>query len=121
LVPAVVDVAGEIPVLAAGGIADGRGVAAALMLGAAGVWLGTRFVASREAESPAWVKERVVSAGSDETVLTRAYDLATPALVPPGIGDRVVRNDYTDAWHGHDAEVVVRREELFAQLQAAQQ
>lgn len=49
LIPAVVDAAGDVPVIAAGGIADGRGLAAALMLGAAGVWMGTRFVASREA------------------------------------------------------------------------
>lgn len=122
LVPAVVDVAGEIPVIAAGGIADGRGLAAAFMLGAEGVWLGSRFVASREAEGGSWVKERVVTASTDDTVLTRAYDLATQAPFPPGIGDRVVRNQYTDAWHSRDADVVARREELRAQLvQAAKE
>lgn len=116
LVPAVVDVASGIPVIAAGGIADGRGLAAAFMLGAEGVWLGSRFVASREAEGGTWVKERVVAASTDDTVLTRAYDLATQAPFPPGIGDRVVRNRYTDAWHGRDEEVVARREELRAEL-----
>ncbi len=122
LVPAVVDVAGGIPVIAAGGIADGRGLAAVLMLGAEGVWLGSRFVASVEAESGSWVKERVVAAGTDDTVLTRAYDIVTQAAFPPGIGDRVVRNDYTDAWHGRDDELPARRPELHAQLvQAAKE
>ncbi|MCA1667093.1 MAG: nitronate monooxygenase [Thermomicrobia bacterium] len=122
LVPAVVDVAGGIPVIAAGGIADGRGVAAVLMLGAEGVWLGSRFVASVEAEGGSWVKERVVAAGTDDTVLTRAYDLVTQAPFPPGIGDRVVRNDYTDAWHGHDDELPAHRPALHAQLvQAAKE
>ena len=116
LVPAVVDVAGGIPVIAAGGIADGRGLAAVLMLGAEGAWLGSRFVASVEAEGGSWVKERVVAAGTDDTVLTKAYDLVTQSPFPPGIGDRVVRNDYTDAWHGRDEELPARRTELFAQL-----
>jgi len=121
LVPAVVDVAGGIPVIAAGGIADGRGVAAAFMLGADGVWMGSRFVASVEAQGEDWVKARVVAASTDDTILTRAYDLATQAPFPPGIGDRVVRNAYTDTWHGRDEEVVAQREELRAQLvQAAQ-
>ena len=122
LVPAVVDVAGGIPVIAAGGIADGRGLAAVLMLGAEGVWLGSRFVASAEAEGGSWVKERVVAAGTDDTVLTRAYDIVTQAAFPPGIGDRVVRNDYTDTWHGRDDELLARRPELHAQLvQAAKE
>lgn len=122
LVPAVVDVAGGIPVIAAGGIADGRGLAAVLMLGAEGAWLGSRFVASSEAEGGSWVKERVVAAGTDDTVLTRAYDIVTQAAFPPGIGDRVVRNDYTDAWHGRDEELPAHRPELHAQLvQAAKE
>jgi len=116
LVPAVVDVAEGIPVIAAGGIADGRGLAAVLMLGAEGAWLGSRFVASVEAEGGSWVKERVVAAGTDDTVLTRAYDIVTQAAFPPGIGDRVVRNDYTDAWHGRDDDLPARRSELHAQL-----
>lgn len=121
LVPAVVDVAAGIPVIAAGGIADGRGMAAAFMLGAEGVWLGSRFVASQEAETGSWVKERVVAASTDDTVHTRAYDIVTQAAFPPGIGDRVVRNDYTDAWHGRDSELAEHRDELRAQLvQAAQ-
>jgi nitronate monooxygenase len=82
LVPAVIDAVGNIPVIAAGGIADGRRVAGALMLGAEGVWLGSRFVASVEATQRDWIKRRVVSAGVDDTVLTRAYDLAMQAPFP---------------------------------------
>ena len=119
LVPAVIDVAGNIPVVAAGGIADGRGLAAVLMLGAEGAWIGTRFVASIEWSGAEWLKERVVHAGTDDTVLTRAYDLAMASPFPPGIGARVLRNDYTAAWNGRDDEVVARREELRAQVIAA--
>jgi nitronate monooxygenase len=119
LVPAVVDAAGNIPVVAAGGIGDGRGLAAVLLLGAEGAWIGTRFVASREGSIAAWVKEQVVRATADDTILTRAYDLATAAPFPEGIGDRVLRNDFTAAWHGRDDEVVARRAELRGEIQEA--
>jgi nitronate monooxygenase len=119
LVPAVIDAVGDIPVVAAGGIADGRGLAAVLLLGAAGVWLGTRFVASEEWAGGAWAKARVVAAGADDAVLARAYDLVNEAPFPAGIRDHVLRNDFTDTWQGRDDEVVARRAELSAQLQAA--
>ena len=119
LTPAVIDAVGDIPVVAAGGIADGRGLAAVLMLGAAGAWIGTRFVATVEGSIAGWVKERVARAQTDDTVLTHAYDLASAAPFPAGIGDRVLRNDFTDAWHGRDAEVVARREELRREVQTA--
>jgi nitronate monooxygenase len=119
LVPAVIDVVGDIPVVAAGGIGDGRGLAAALILGAEGAWIGTRFVASREASSAPWIKERVAHSGTDDTVLTRAYDLAMAAPFPPGIGDRVLRNEFTNTWRGRDSEVVARHAELSEQVEAA--
>ncbi len=119
LVPAVIDAAADIPVVAAGGIGDGRGLAAVLMLGAEGAWIGTRFVASREAMSLDWAKEGVLRAGTDDTLHTRVYDLASEAPFPPGIGDRVIRNEFTAVWHGRDAEVVARRAELQAQVSAA--
>lgn len=121
IVPAVIEVASGIPVVAAGGIADGRGVAAVLMLGAEGAWIGTRFVASRESATADWGKARVVEAGTDDTVLTRAYDLAMENPFPSYIGDRVLRNDYTDQWHGRDEEVIARRQELQGQLNEAMQ
>lgn len=119
LVPAIVDVAGSIPVVAAGGIGDGRGLAAVLLLGAQGAWIGTRFVASREALGAPWIKQRVVEAGADDALLTRVYDLATSAPFPQGIADRVLRNDFTARWHGHEEEVETRRETLSAQIAAA--
>ncbi len=119
LVATVVDVARTLPVLAAGGIADGRGLAAMLMLGAQGVWMGTRFYASREAGARAWEKQRMVEAGTDETVLTKVYDLTFAYPFPSTIGDRVLSNDYTARWHGHDEDVVAHREQLREQVSAA--
>ena len=118
-VPAVVDAIEGIPVIAAGGIADGRGLAAALLLGAEGAWLGTHFVASQEWAGGEWRKARVVAAGTDDTVWTRTYDLGLSLPFPDGIGGRVLRNAFTDTWHGREAEVVAQRTELRAQLEAA--
>jgi nitronate monooxygenase len=89
------------------------------MLGAEGVWMGSRFVASVEAQGADWVKARVVAAGTDDTVATRVYDIATQAPFPPGIVDRVIRNDFTDAWHARDADVAAQRDELSAQIATA--
>lgn len=120
-VPAVVDAVSPIPVIAAGGIGDGRGLAAVLMLGAEAAWIGTRFVASIEGGNPAWVKQRVVEAGTDDTVLTHAYDLANASPFPDWVGDRVLRNAWVDTWHERDAEVVARRTELATEVQTATQ
>lgn len=120
LVPAVVDAVGDLPVIAAGGIADGRGLAAALMLGAEGVWMGTRFLASREWAGSAWGQARVIEAGTDDTVLTRAYDLAMGRPFPPAYPARAIRNDFTDAWHNHDDETAARSAELRSQIQHAE-
>lgn len=88
LVPAVAD-AVAVPVVAAGGIADGRGLAAALMLGADGVWLGTRFVASEEAQH--LYKQRVVDARETDAVHTRVFSTGWPAP------HRVLRNAALEA------------------------
>lgn len=119
LVPAIIDVVGDIPVVAAGGIADGRGVAAMLMLGAEGVWLGTRFVVSREAIGADWLKQRAVEASTDDTVLTKVYDLIWDAPFPKDIGDRVLGNDFTLEWHGRDEEIVALRQDLRKKLHIA--
>jgi enoyl-[acyl-carrier protein] reductase II len=90
LVPQVVDAVGDrVPVVAAGGIVDGRGLAAALSLGADGVWVGTRFIATPEARSVQGYKEALLALAEDGTVVTRAYT---------GKTCRVVRNDYTRAF-----------------------
>jgi enoyl-[acyl-carrier protein] reductase II len=84
LVPQVVDVAGDIPVVAAGGIADGRGLAAALALGAQGVSMGTRFLASAELRiDDAW-KRRVVEADATDAVKVVNSDRALPPFSRPG-------------------------------------
>lgn len=121
LVPAVIDAVGGIPVLAAGGIADGRGLAAVLMLGADGAWIGTRFAATRESITDDWAKERIIRSQPDDTVLTHAYDLTLQAPFPAGIGDRVLRNEFTNAWHDRDADVIARRDELVPQVIEAMQ
>ena len=71
-----------------------------------------RFVASPESTKEDWQKARVVQASSDDTVLTKAYDLARGSTFPMDVYERVLRNDFTAEWHGRDEEVVARREEL---------
>ena len=112
-VRAVVKIAGDIPVVAAGGIADGPGLAAALMLGAEGAWIGTRFVASLEWAGPEWAKGQVILADADDTILTNVYDLISDApYALDVIGDRVIRNKFTDTWHGREVEMRSRQTEL---------
>ena len=112
-VRAVVKIAGDIPVVAAGGIADGPGLAGALMLGAEGAWIGTRFVASLEWAGPEWAKGQVVLADADDTILTKVYDLVSDAPFPlDTVGDRVIRNTFTDTWHGRETEMMDRQNEL---------
>ncbi|GIK40862.1 MAG: 2-nitropropane dioxygenase [Chloroflexota bacterium] len=119
LVPAVVDIAGDIPVVAAGGIADGRGLAAALMLGAVGVWLGTRFVASQEWGGQPWEQAAVVAATADDTVRTSVFDLVRARPFPEGIADRVLRNAFVETWQGREADLLAYQPELRAQLAEA--
>jgi nitronate monooxygenase len=98
LVPAVVDAVAPIPVVAAGGVADGRGLAAALALGAAGVSMGTRFTATRES---LWTDARkaIVMAGlGDETVQTRLYDTLNDPDWPLEFPARLLRNATTARW-----------------------
>jgi nitronate monooxygenase len=121
LVPAVVDTVGDIPVVAAGGIGDGRGLAAVLILGAVGAWLGTRFVASEEWGGGAWEQQAVLAASADDTVRTTVYDLVRQAPFPEGIADRVVRNAFNTAWQGRDDAIRTRRQELQQQLDVAAQ
>lgn len=121
LVPAVIDAVGDIPVIAAGGIADGRGLAAVLMLGAEGAWIGTRFAVSRESAGSEWGKARVVAAGTDDTVITKVYDLISESPFPAGIADHVLQNRYTRTWHGREAELLQERTAWRARLEQASQ
>ncbi len=102
LVPAVVDTVGSIPVVAAGGIADGRGLAAALSLGASGVSMGTRFTATAESLWDQAMKEKAVEAGGDQTAQTRVFDIVRGAAWPAIYPGRALRNDFFDQWHGEE-------------------
>ncbi|MBL8907954.1 MAG: nitronate monooxygenase [Rhizobiales bacterium] len=112
LVPAVVDAVSPIPVVAAGGVADGRGLAAALMLGAAGVMIGTRFWATDEALGSANAKSLLVSAKGDDTLRTRVFDIIRELDWPEEYSGRAIANDFSRQWHGRDAalESAVARE-----------
>jgi enoyl-[acyl-carrier protein] reductase II len=97
LIPAVVDAVAPVPVLAAGGIADGRGLAAALALGAVGVWMGTRFIATHEAYGHDNYKKKIVAIDEEGTVVHRG---AT------GKPCRAIRNDFTREWEKRATEVL---------------
>jgi len=94
LLPAVID-AVDVPVMAAGGIADGRQIAAALVMGAVGVWMGTRFVASAESYSHENYKQRIVEIDDEGTTRTRCFS---------GKPCRVVKNDTTEAWEQRELQ-----------------
>ena len=100
--PAVVDAVGSIPVVAAGGIADGRGLAAALTLGAAGVSMGTRFTATGESLWDRAMKEKAVASGGDQTAQTRVFDIVRGAAWPAIYPGRALRNEFFDQWHGNE-------------------
>ncbi|MBW2286824.1 MAG: nitronate monooxygenase [Deltaproteobacteria bacterium] len=97
LIPQIVD-AVDVPVLAAGSIVDGRGVAAALTLGAQGVWIGTRFIATPEARAAVEYKDAIVRAGSSDTLITRCYS---------GKPMRVVKNDYAESFRTREDEIAL--------------
>jgi nitronate monooxygenase len=111
LVPAVVDAARGIPVVAAGGIADGRGLAAALMLGADGVLVGTRFYATQEAAGSASAKDRIVAASGDKTVRSILFDIARRNVWPAPYCGRVLRNSFSERWRGREAELLQRQDD----------
>jgi nitronate monooxygenase len=94
------------PVVAAGGIATGRGMAAALAAGAAGVWIGTPLLSCPEGLNKASAKERIRAATGDETVLTRAFDVAEGAAWPERWPGRALVNEFSREWHGREEELV---------------
>jgi NAD(P)H-dependent flavin oxidoreductase YrpB (nitropropane dioxygenase family) len=93
LIPAVVDAVSPVPVIAAGGIADGRGLAAVLALGAQAAWVGTRFLASEEARTHEVYRAQVVAAAETDAVHTLAFDGGWP-----GAAHRALRNSTIDRW-----------------------
>jgi NAD(P)H-dependent flavin oxidoreductase YrpB (nitropropane dioxygenase family) len=93
LVPAVVDAVAPVPVIAAGGIADGRGLVAALALGAQAVWLGTRFLTATEAHTHEVYRQHVIDAEAGDATYTRCFDGGWP-----GAPHRALRNATVDRW-----------------------
>ena len=86
----------KIPVIAAGGLYDGRGLAAALALGSTGVWMGTRFIASTEAHAGELYRQTIVEAADDDTIRTRCYS---------GKPMRVKKNPYVEDWETRPGEI----------------
>ena len=110
LVPQVVDAVGEkVPVVAAGGLFDGRGLAAALALGADGVWIGTRFIATPEARAVNGYKDTLLATGEDGTTISRAYT---------GKTCRVVANEWTRHYEKNPADLKPFPQQAIASMQA---
>lgn len=104
-VPVVVDLADPVPVLAAGGIADGRGVAAALALGAAGAVIGTRFQATGEALVDPAIAKAIVEGRGEDTERSRVLDIARGSRWPARYAARTLGHPYLDRWRGRETEL----------------
>jgi nitronate monooxygenase len=109
----------DVLLLAAGGIADGRGLAASLQLGADGVLVGTRFWAAEESLAPRGHREAGVAANGDASLRTSVVDVIRQLDWPPGFTIRVGRNAFTDRWHGRDAALRAELDEEVPRYQAA--
>ncbi len=105
LVPAVVDAVAPTPVLAAGGIADGRGLAAALLLGAQGVLMGTRFYAAIESSGHQRAKESIMAARGGDTQRTRVFDIVREHKWPEPYTGRALRNTFLERWDGREEDL----------------
>src|SRR5262249_39176776 len=114
LVPQVVDAVRPVPVVAAGGIYDGRGVAAALMLGAVGGNMGTRFLAAEESPIPAGYKQAIHRAASQDTVQFEAFNDIFPQWVAGGynVAMRAIRTPFLDEWEAKRGEIAGKRSAL---------
>jgi nitronate monooxygenase len=104
-VPAVVDLVDPVPVLAAGGIADGRGVAAALVLGAAGALIGTRFQATAESLVDPSITKAIVEGRGQDTQRSTLLDVARGSRWPAKYTARTLGHPYLDTWRGREAEL----------------
>ncbi len=113
LVRQAVKAVAPVPVLAAGGLADGAGLVSALALGADGILLGTRFLASNECPIPAWLKQAIVASDGHDTIRTTVPDTMT-GQDWPGAWGRVLRTRLVEEWLGREPELRRRREEVLA-------
>jgi nitronate monooxygenase/enoyl-[acyl-carrier protein] reductase II len=121
LVPQVVDAVSPIPVLAAGGIGDGRGLAAALVLGAQGVNVGTRFLASNEASAPAAWKALVIDTESEEVIRFASWSSILPLTSPPAypVVPNVIPTPFTERWRDRPDEAKAQAESLRGEIMTA--
>ena len=120
IVPAIVDLAaGRVPVAAAGGIGDGRGLAAMMMLGASGVLLGTRFYASQECDGPEEAKRRICAATSGNSVRGIIFDLSRNNVWPAPFTGRCLINDHARRWMGREVELMQNVKVVVAEYAAA--
>jgi len=107
IVPSIIDLAaGRVPVVAAGGLADGRGLAAMMMLGASGVLMGTRFYASVEADAADEAKRRIVAAGAGDTVRGVVPDWSRNIMWPAPFTGRTLVNEHVRRWTGREVELL---------------
>ena len=120
LVPAVADAVAPVPVAAAGGIADGRGLAAALVLGAEAALIGTRFWATPEALGHENQKALIERSGGDDTLRTRVFDTARGLVWPGPWTGRAIRNVFSETWHDRDDELRAEGPALRERFLAAQ-
>jgi nitronate monooxygenase len=120
LLPTIVDLAaGRAPVIAAGGIADGRGFLAARALGAEGVLMGTRFYASVEAGGHDEAKRRICAATGSDTMRTSIFDISRNLEWPAPFTARCVVNDYLRRWHNHELDLLRDKENVVIEYFAA--
>lgn len=121
LVPEIVDLvaknAPQVLVLAAGGVTDGRTLAAALALGADGVVVGTRFWASQEAAISRVAQQYVLQADGDSTIRQHVYDIVRGKDWPSTYSGRVLRNSFVDRWHGYEDKLAEHLEQARSEYQ----
>ncbi len=108
----------ELPVLAAGGIASGRGLAAVLAAGACGAWLGTPVLVAAESRTPEGARAKLLAADETQTVLTSVFDRVQGKSWPPQFPGRALRNAFVERWQGHEDELL-RAPEAVAAFRAA--
>ena len=108
----------EVPVLAAGGIATGRGLAGVIAMGACGAWIGTRFAATREALGGDEKKRLMVEARETDTIHTRVFDVALGLPWPEAFPGRALRNEFSDRWHGREDELAREGEQRVSYVYA---
>lgn len=118
LIPMVVDMVSPVPVLAAGGMADGRGLVAALALGAEGILLGTRFLATVESPLHPNFKQAILDSDGHDTQLSEIPDIAS-GLVWPGAMTRSRRNRFIERWSGREWALRAQRSEALQKLRQA--